>query len=160
MKNHHRSLSKRPHNRLSHRRAHKRWLLILNKEKITKAEHVRIQTKRPKAHLLTTIMASLVTCFIIAALIVSIIGFNFGLSLLEGMPEYNSDDLKAQDSTIIYDSEGNILQEIGEYKRENVAYENLPNVLIDAFLAIEDSRYFEHFGFDIPRFLKALLCPK
>ncbi len=144
---------------LNHRQVHKRWFLLHKKTTSpAKKEEVHIdQTRRPKAHLLTTIMAGLVSLLVIIGLISAIIGFNYGLGLLEGMPEYHSEDLKSQDSTIIYDADGNILQELGEYKRENVEYEDLPNVLIDAFLAIEDSRYFEHFGFDIPRFLKALL---
>ena len=44
------------------------------------------------------------------------------------------------------------------YLRENIEYDEMPNVLIDAFLSIEDSRFFEHFGFDIPRFTKAIIA--
>ena len=40
-------------------------------------------------------------------------------------------------------------------KRENVKYDDLPQVLIDAIIATEDSRYFEHNGVDGARFLKA-----
>ena len=31
----------------------------------------------------------------------------------------------------------------------------MPEVLIDAIIATEDSRFFQHNGFDLPRFLKA-----
>lgn len=41
--------------------------------------------------------------------------------------------------------------------RKNVAYEDIPQVMIDAVVAAEDSRFFEHNGFDIPRIVKALM---
>ena len=42
-------------------------------------------------------------------------------------------------------------------KREKVTYEELPEVLIDAIIATEDSRFFQHNGFDAPRFVKATI---
>ena len=42
-------------------------------------------------------------------------------------------------------------------KRENVTYEDLPQVLIDAVVAAEDSRFFEHNGFDLPRIAKTMI---
>lgn len=81
----------------------------------------------------------------------------FAAKLCQGMPEFSAADLESMDSSIIYDSEGNQVIELGMYLRENIEYEDLPNCVIDAFLAIEDSRYFEHIGFDIPRFTKAIL---
>ena len=40
-------------------------------------------------------------------------------------------------------------------KRRLLAYEDIPDVLIDAVLAIEDHRFFNHLGFDIVRTAKA-----
>ena len=42
-----------------------------------------------------------------------------------------------------------------EEMRENVTYDDLPEVFIDALIATEDSRFFQHNGFDAARFLKA-----
>lgn len=77
--------------------------------------------------------------------------------LCEGIPEFHAADLDSADSSIIYDAEGNEIIELGLYLRENVEYNQLSESIIDAFVAAEDSRYFEHFGFDIPRFTKAVL---
>lgn len=41
--------------------------------------------------------------------------------------------------------------------RKNVKYEDIPQVMIDAVVAAEDSRFFEHNGFDLPRIIKALM---
>lgn len=42
------------------------------------------------------------------------------------------------------------------YGVEPVEFEEIPQVMIDAIVAVEDSRYYEHNGFDIPRIIKAL----
>ena len=72
--------------------------------------------------------------------------------MLKDEPELNSDDFFSQESTLIYDREGNQIADIGTQLRENVTYDQFPEALVDAFLSIEDSRYFKHNGFDIPRF--------
>ena len=79
-------------------------------------------------------------------------------SLSSGKPTLNVSDLVSPDSSTIYDNQGNKIMQIGMYLRENVTYEEMPNCLIDAFLAVEDSRFFEHIGFDIPRFTKAIFA--
>ena len=42
-----------------------------------------------------------------------------------------------------------------EQKRQIIEYKDLPQVLIDAILATEDARFFEHNGIDVPRFMIA-----
>lgn len=76
---------------------------------------------------------------------------------LEGMPELQVRDFVSQETTRIYDCNGNLIQEAGTYIRDNTTYDTFPESLIDAFLAIEDSRFFTHNGVDIPRFTKAVL---
>ena len=70
-------------------------------------------------------------------------------------PEFNTDLLYKRESSNIYDSKGDLIATIGTEKRQIVSYEELPEVLIDALIATEDSRFFEHNGMDVPRFLKA-----
>ena len=57
--------------------------------------------------------------------------------------------------TVLYDKDGQPFYEKGDERREKISYEDLPQVFIDALVATEDSRFFEHNGFDAPRFLKA-----
>ena len=62
--------------------------------------------------------------------------------------------------TILYDQDGREFARLGSEKREKVTYDKLPEVLIDAIVATEDSRYFLHNGFDAPRFVKAYSARK
>ena len=77
--------------------------------------------------------------------------------MLEGVPELDVKDFISQETSRIYDANGDLIQEVGAYLRDNTIYDSLPESLIDAFLSIEDSRYFKHNGFDIPRFTKIII---
>ena len=70
---------------------------------------------------------------------------------------FNQDGLVTTQNTRIFDGNGNLWTELGSEIREDVSYEQIPQSVIDAFLAIEDSRFFEHNGFDLPRFMAAAL---
>ncbi|MEE8791825.1 MAG: transglycosylase domain-containing protein [Erysipelotrichaceae bacterium] len=77
--------------------------------------------------------------------------------MTKDMPKLNVDDFIGDESSNIYDGNGNLLIEVGTYYRENVDYSQMPESLIDAFLSIEDSRFFAHNGFDLPRFTAAAI---
>lgn len=70
-------------------------------------------------------------------------------------PAFDVDNLDTKESTIIYDSDLNVITKLGTEMREKVSYDELPQVLVDAIIATEDSRFFQHNGFDAPRFLAA-----
>lgn len=92
----------------------------------------------------------------ISSLIVGTIGINYIIKVASESPELNADDFTAAQSSKIYDAQGNVIANIGLQIRENITFDDLPQNVIDAFVAIEDSRFFEHNGFDIPRFTKAI----
>ncbi len=79
----------------------------------------------------------------------------FGTYIYFNAPEFKSELLYRKESSNIFDASGTIIATIGTEKRIIVDYEELPQVLIDAIIATEDARFFEHHGFDIYRFFKA-----
>ena len=72
----------------------------------------------------------------------------------EGM-RFSKDGLSTLSNSRIFDDSGNMVYEFGAEIRDDIDYEQLPQSTIDAFLAIEDSRFFTHNGFDLPRFMAA-----
>ncbi len=117
-----------------------------------------IKTKKPKkkigkVNLWATIIAS-IACI---GLLCVIIGLVVVVGMLKDKPELDVSKFTNTESSVIYDENGDMVAELGTTIRENVSYDDLPQVLVDAFVAVEDSRYFEHNGFDVPRFTKALL---
>lgn len=59
--------------------------------------------------------------------------------------------------TVIYDRNGNQIEEIYIQRRIVVPFENFPPHLIQAVIASEDTRFFSHFGIDPIRMLKAFI---
>ena len=79
----------------------------------------------------------------------------FMLFIIITAPKFDEKNLYHQESSILYDVDGKEFAKLGTEQREIIDYDQLPEVLIDAIIATEDSRFYQHNGFDLPRFLKA-----
>ena len=90
--------------------------------------------------------------------IICLVAFSaFLIYITVSAPKFNPDNLDTQELSIMYDSNGQVIAKLGAEKREKVKYDELPQVLIDAIVSTEDSRFYQHNGFDAPRFFKATL---
>ncbi len=72
-------------------------------------------------------------------------------------PKFDTDKFYNKEATIFYDKNGNEFARVGLEQRELVYYDDLPDVFVDALVATEDARFFQHNGFDVVRFVKASL---
>ena len=64
--------------------------------------------------------------------------------------------VKTQVPLRVYTRDGKLVAQIGEQRRIPVAWREIPPVVIDAFLAAEDDRFFEHPGVDWQGLVRAL----
>lgn len=102
---------------------------------------------------------------ILAMALISSLGFgaalffwcqSLGLFALDKGKIANLDGFKYQDNSIIFDHQGT---KIGEYFDEYhlfVHYDDLPRAFVDALIATEDRRFFEHSGVDYRGILRAI----
>ena len=79
----------------------------------------------------------------------------FALFIIIESPSFDKDKLYTGEPSVILDKNGVEFARIGSENREIVTYDEIPQVFIDALIATEDSRFFQHNGVDIARFMKA-----
>ncbi len=79
----------------------------------------------------------------------------FAIIIVKDAPEFNPENLYTKESSVLYDKDGEVYAKLGAEQRIKITYDQIPQVLIDAIIATEDSRFYSHNGIDLPRFLKA-----
>ncbi|WP_422698376.1 transglycosylase domain-containing protein [Desulfofarcimen acetoxidans] len=91
--------------------------------------------------------------FLLIGLLVLLIvlGTSIGLliSIIVDLPDINIKDLKYNAATLIYDQNDNLITKIGTENRIPVKINEVPKVVQNAFLAVEDVRFYQHHGIDI-----------
>ncbi len=97
------------------------------------------------------ILNILIICVIAFASLMAV----FFAYIIVKAPKFDPNNLKFTQMSELYDTEGNIISKMGNENRTEISYDDLPEVLIDAIIATEDSKFFQHNGFDLARFMKA-----
>ena len=106
--------------------------------------------KRKRRIVLNGLLSILmIICIVIICAILAFCGY-----IVLSAPDFDTDKLYNAEASIFYDKNGKEFARVGAEQRELKTYDELPQVLIDAIVATEDSRYFQHNGFDVVRFVK------
>ena len=84
------------------------------------------------------------------------------LAIILGISAYNwkqiTTDMFLNENSVVMDSDGNVIAELGsERKKIKVENEDMPENLKDAYVSIEDERYYKHHGVDIRRTGSAII---
>ena len=114
-------------------------------------------TKEGKRRRRKKIIKGLFNLCLVGMLVILTLSIVFSIYIVIKAPDFDPEKLYRAESSVIYDKNGNEIAKLGIEKRKKVTYDDLPEVLVDAIVATEDSRYFQHNGFDLPRFTKAAL---
>lgn len=95
----------------------------------------------------------LVFCTVVGATTGMIVAFQSDLPSLASLEDYTSSEWSLP--TKIYSRDGKLISSLYEERREIVNVNQLPPELIQAVIAIEDSRFFEHNGIDFTGITRA-----
>ncbi len=91
------------------------------------------------------ILSSLLTLFILGCIAVGVVY----VQLKSDLPDVETlKTVELQQPMQIYTSDGKLIGEVGEQRRIPVKLNEVPQKLIDAVLATEDSRFYDHHGLD------------
>jgi len=96
---------------------------------------------------------------LLIALVLMLVGCGYVAGAVYSLPEWDPQKLEGSESTIIYDQEGETSSRLfAEENRTPVSLKDLPPYLPDAFVAIEDNRFFSHHGVDLEAIGRALVA--
>lgn len=102
---------------------------------------------------------ALVLCSFCLVLAVSL-GYGVFKGVIDSAPEIDVASIEPSGfATMVYDSKGNLTETLVKSgaNRLEATYEELPQCLIDAFVAIEDARFWTHKGVDIRSMMRAVV---
>ncbi len=68
------------------------------------------------------------------------------------------DDYRPQMASKVYAMDGRLITELGYERRTVISLQEMPTYLRQAFIAVEDKRFYEHHGIDYSRILGSLLA--
>ena len=107
------------------------------------------------SHLLRT--SRVIAWFLLTGLSVAIIVASaFYLYLRPSLPPVQQLlDIKLQTPLRVYSQDNRLIAEFGEKRRAPITIEQIPTIQLQAFLAAEDSRFYDHFGVDFKGLTRA-----
>ena len=122
----------------------------------------KARTKKPN-FVLSVAATTIRLSFIIALCVgLALLGAVIGIAkaFVDTAPTLDLAALDAQDKTsFIYDSEENLITDYkGTEDRIMVSIDEIPEMLQNAFIAVEDARFYEHNGVDVKRIVGALVA--
>ncbi len=105
--------------------------------------------------ILTKVFKVFVVIFLVIAVLTTAVGLIVASEIIKSVPRGNEREaMLLPEQTKVMNKDGEIIFKAGT-QRENVTFDEFPEVLIQAIIATEDSNFFSHDGLDRPRFLKA-----
>ncbi len=112
------------------------------KQNEKKKEKTQEQIKRKKKRIIA----------IISLLIISIVFLGIYTAISINNWKKIIQEMSKNETSVVKDTDGNIIAEIGGEKAKNkVSASEIPNNLKNAYVAIEDERFYKHHGVDIKR---------
>ena len=122
------------------------------KETSKKQKALRSKKKKVGKKLGVIFLKAFLVCMIAVVVIIGCAGIGIIKGVIDNAPDITSESVipKGYKSTV-YDSEGNKMQELiaSGTNRTMVTIDQIPKHVQDAFIAIEDERFYEHNGIDI-----------
>lgn len=127
----------------------------------TERNHVKNQKQETNKEKKPKKKGSFFKKFLIGCLLLGIVGLVASVSaffvMVKDAPKLDKSKLVNPLSTKFLDKNGNFFYEYGAEKRTHVTYDQIPKVVESAFLATEDSRFYDHNGIDFKRTTKAVM---
>lgn len=114
--------------------------------------------KRRKKKRKLNIIRLLIVLAVVTGLVLIGSVSGFVMASMKDIPAFDPKALEPNLPSYIYDYKGDLVTKIFVEDREPIEFSDLPDVVVDAFLAAEDVRFYDHKGVDLRRIAGAALA--
>ena len=99
---------------------------------------------------ITLLLAVFLVLIGLGGFIATVVGY------INAAPEFDPANLELQETSYLYDKDGNEITQLhGEQNRVVLSINEIPEHLQEAFIAMEDERFYNHFGVDVTGIARA-----
>ena len=116
------------------------------------------KTQKVASKLILWLVKLVLVLFTVGIILSVSLGYGIFKGIIDAAPEIDVASIEPSGyATMVYDSKGNLTETLVKSgsNRLEATYEELPQCLIDAFVAIEDSRFWSHHGVDLRSMIRA-----
>ncbi len=135
--------------------------MVFNKYSVMKKQRQLVSTsQRMERRVLITIFKLVLVAFVLLVVVLCGAGFGMIKGILDDSPDVSTINIKPKGfQSQILDKDGNLEMELSmaNYNRIYIYYEDIPKQLANAFVAIEDERFWVHNGIDVRGIFRALV---
>ena len=117
------------------------------------------KTGKYTSKLVFNIFKAFFILFLFLAVAGAAVGFGMIKGIIDNAPSVDIMNIQPDRfATTVYDADGNLTETLvtSGSNRESATYEELPENLVNAFVAIEDSRFWTHDGIDLRSIARAV----
>lgn len=123
-----------------------------------KLQRSNSKTQKVASKLVLWLVKLVLVLFTVGIILSVSLGYGIFKGIIDAAPEIDVASIEPSGyATMVYDSKGNLTETLVKSgsNRLEATYEELPQCLIDAFVAIEDSRFWSHHGVDLRSMIRA-----
>ena len=135
--------------------------MIFNKYSVKKRrKQLMSKEQRYFRRVMVSALKIVLSVFVISIILLAGAGFGIMKGILDDAPNVRSINIKPKGfKTIIVDQQGNEIDSLSmiNSNRIYVYYEDIPKQCVNAFVAIEDERFWDHNGIDVRGIFRALV---
>ena len=125
------------------------------KKKSSNSKGKKIEKPKKKKSLIGRLFKwTFLTCFFIG-LTAFVIGLGYVFAIIKSTPPLDISAVKTlSEPSSVYDRDNQFMDNLNtEINRNIISFEEMPQYLKDAYVSIEDQRFYEHDGIDVKRIL-------
>ncbi len=128
-----------------------------NKNKKNNDTDKKTDNKKKKPSKVKKALKVSIILFFLVGLVAGIAALGYAYKVISAAPDINPNQLRPVQTSYVYDKNDNVYTTFhGEEDRTLIEYNDIPEHLINAFVAIEDERYWDHPGIDLRAIFRSI----